>query len=190
MCSIRHGSGSYSIQPVVGTGTSIDVSSTEDNDKNGHVAHTDIPVEDSAAGIFLFNSFICGAVARTLKSSEHMTVLPPAFEKFFAAFWGHQQLLVEDGVLVPGHISKFLPFLDPASVAAVQRCGRMWALAFDGGASAACAAAAATMAKAPFCGRYIEEVLHMILFDLCLMSILIADVNRSAYMRRACTLPL
>jgi hypothetical protein len=119
-----------------------------------------------------------------------MVVLPSAFAKFFTAFWGHQQLLVEDGVLLPGHVTKFLPFLDPASVAAVQRCGRMWALAFDGGASAACAAAAATMAKAPFCGRYIDEVLHMILFDLCQVSVLILDVNRSACMRKTCMLPL
>ena len=162
VCSIRHGSGSYSLKPVVDA-----LASTVDNrysqtifvEDCGPVANDiGLCAEDSAAGVFLFNSFVCGAVARALQSAEDKRVLPVAFCDFFRTFWGQQQLLVEDGVIMPGHITKFLPILDKAADIASQGCTSMWAFAFDGGAAAACAAAAASIARAPFCGRYIEEV--------------------------------
>jgi hypothetical protein len=122
--------------------------------------------EDSAAGIFVFNSFICGTVARALRSrpAEDMTLLPVPFGNFFGVFWDQQQMLVADGVHLPGHVTKFLPMLDAASHAAVQGCTSMWTLAFDGGASAACAVAAAAMLSAPYCSRYIDEVAKVMLF--------------------------
>ncbi len=168
VCSIRLGRGSYSLQPVIDNHTTINDSFLVESpsDGSGQGSSIDPPAEDSAAGIFLFNSFVCGAVARALQSAQDMLVLPLSFHNFFIAFWDHQQMLAEDGVHLPGHVTKFLPILDTAADAAIQGCTRIWALAFDGGASAACVAAAATMAKAPFCGRYIEEVVQAILFSV------------------------
>ncbi len=173
VCSIRFGRGSYSIKPVIDNHkTSSDSFSVESpGGVTAQGASIDPPAEDSAAGIFLFNSFVCGAVARALRSAQDMIVLPVAFRNFFIVFWGHQQLLAEDGVHLPGHVTKFLPILDTAADADIQGCTSIWALAFDGGAPAACAAAAATMAKAPFCGRYIEEVVQTILFCVPCMSV-------------------
>ncbi len=112
---------------------------------------------DSAAGIFVFNSFVCGAVARGLRSLNDKKVFPTAFSDFFRSFWGQLQVLVEDGVQLPGYISKFVPILDTDDAAV--SCSSMWNLAFDGGASAACIVSAAAIARAPFCDRYIQEVI-------------------------------
>jgi hypothetical protein len=116
----------------------------------------DAHCEDSAAGVFLSNSFVRGAVARGPSSLKNKSVFPVAFSHFFRCFWGQQQVLVEDGVQMPGHVAKFLPILE-AGDAGVSFAS-MWSLAFDGGASAACTAAAAAISRAPFCSRYIEEV--------------------------------
>ncbi len=162
VCSIRHGSGSYSLNPVVDalalTVSSRCLQTILVEDCGPAANEIALGAQDSAAGVFLFNSFVCGAVARALHSAEDKRVLPVAFCDFFRTFWGQQQLLVEDGVIMPGHITKFLPILDKAAAIASQGCTSMWAFAFEGGAAAACAAAAASISRAPFCGRYIEEV--------------------------------
>jgi hypothetical protein len=191
VCSIRHGTGSYSLKPVVDT-----LASTVDNGfsetilvkDSGPVANDiGLCAEDSAAGVFVFNSFACGAVARALQSAEDKHVLPVAFCDFFRAFWGQQQLLIADGVMMPGHITKFVPILDTAANVAAQGCTSMWAFAFDGGAAAACAAAAASIAHAPFCSRYIEEVGGK---RVCAACTLTAPSDRSVSMCSYCALVL
>jgi hypothetical protein len=146
------------------TGVDADSSSIDDNhsvsskclesEQSFHMIV--LPCEDSAAGLFLSNSFVCGAVARGSRSLKGRSNLPIAFSDFFRSFWGQQQVLVEDGAQLPGHVAKFLPILDFGDAAV--GCASMWTLAFDGGAAAACTAAAAAIARAPFCSRYIEEV--------------------------------
>jgi hypothetical protein len=162
VCSIRHGHGNYSLKPFADAAAGniedgSSVKSAGDTSSRG-APEAGSASEDSAAGLFISNSFVCGAVARALKRVEEQHALPQAFTDFFRAFWGHQMALAEDGVQLPGHVAKFLPII---STAADFMCSNMWSFAFDGGAPAACHAAASTMARAPFCGRYIEEVLRI-----------------------------
>jgi hypothetical protein len=168
VCSIRHGRGTYSLKPAADARVTVDGSALEDNAAGcrEEAVHVQRCAEDSAAGIFVFNSFICGAVARSLRSrpAEDVTLLPAPFGNFFGVFWDQLQMLVADGVHLPGHVTKFLPMLGAASHAAVQGCASMWTLAFDGGATAACAVAAAAMLMAPHCSRYIDEVAKVVVF--------------------------
>jgi hypothetical protein len=124
---------------------------------------TDFCAEDSAAGIFVHNSFVCGAVARSLKNVTHHPVLPVPFCDFYRAFWSHQVALAADGLQLPGFISKFVPILESAAGDSFHGCSSMWGIAFDGGAQAASVAASAVIARAPFCCRYIDEVVSCLL---------------------------
>jgi len=160
---MRHGTGSYVFNTVVDVDASVNSDGRSEMSESHKSGQNSLKIgrysEDSAAGLFVSNSFICGAVARALRGPMHNCVLPIAFIDFFRAFWGQQQLLAEDGVQLPGHVTKFLPVLDTTDLP--FGCVSMWTLAFDGGAPAACNAAAAAIARAPFCGRYIQEVVQI-----------------------------